>query len=197
MSVYYLITNTMFSPTDNDEMNERILRVYTHFNSESIPDDVLPIIKSHQPLFQLIRDSIIEGIDAEKGNIIKIEHLIKEMKTKGGCKFMTGGTPSKIDQVVESLKHSIKLSTTKMSLLSYIYNGNKEKVIEKKLSLNKRHLTLLEAIEENNTVCILNHNSGKKKYLGHKTGENYRQMGENIRRFNIMISNLERSQLSL
>ena len=159
---------------------KQFIKAIQKMNDESLNDKHIQMVKHSTKLQQFIKDKILkEFITHEETNIDFINDLLLKYHDHS-------------EHQIKSYKKSIKLSTTKLSLLIYLHNGNKAKVIEKKLSLNKKHLDLLESLEDGDYQLALLDGNGDRNYFGDKTGENYRQFAESIRKFNIMISNCEK-----
>ena len=150
--------------------------------NKSLNDKHIQMIRRNKELQLYIKKSFLkESIKLEEDNIETIKCMLDPLFT------LSLGVPSTNKSQIKSFQRSIKLSNTKMSLMIYLHNGNKSKVIEKKESLNKKHLDILDELGEGETQLALctyrPRGENVENYFGEKSGENYRQFAESIRKF--------------
>lgn len=169
---------TTFSISASDIMNS------------SIQPNIIPILRKNAPVKSMIKETLLRTtIAKEKQNIQMVEDLIMYVKERHP------DAPEKL----HSLKISLKVSKAKAGLLSHIYNGNAVKAQIKQDRVNQVHLLLMELQEETEDAFLAVVETEvspkplcgvtKHGYMGHKQEENYRQLGESIRKFNIFSSN--------
>ena len=159
---------------------------------KSLNDKHIQMIRRKKQLQLFIKKSILkESIKLEENNIKTIKYMLDPLVAQSLA------IPSASKSQIKSFQRSIKLSNTKMSLMIYLHNGNKSKVIEKKESLNKKHLDILDDLGEDGEYQLAMMSPGQdvENYYGEKSGENYRRFAESIRKFNMMITNCEKCLL--
>jgi len=160
--------------------------------NKSLNDKHIQMIRRNKQLQLFIKKSfLIESIKLEEDNIATIKCMLDPLLA------LSLVVPSTGKSQIKSFQRSIKLANTKMSLMIYLHNGNKSKVIEKKESLNKKHLDMLDDLGEDGEyqLAMISLGQDVENYYGEKSGENYRRFAEGIRKFNMMITNCEKCLL--